>query len=81
MMASLGFLWTREELDKLPDGTLVTVTVVAALEVVARAEVVLEALKVIPWKKKKKRKRFEYICELSKKKWDAQLHDTNYHQC
>ena len=55
MMASLGFLWTGEELDKLPDGTLVTVTVVAALEVVARAEVVLEALKVIPWKKKKEK--------------------------
>ena len=50
MIAPVGFLWTG---DELPDGTTVTVTVtvVAALK---EAVEVVEALKVIPCKKKEK---------------------------
>lgn len=44
MIAPVEFLWTGEELDKLPDGTTTTVTVVG----VKVDEVVAEAVKVTP---------------------------------
>ena len=74
MIASVGFLWTGEELDKLlvPDGTLVevlrllpdwtvaTVTVGVALEVVPVTGAEAPG-KVILWKKKEKKKKQEKI--------------------